>query len=468
MQSKKVSIIKSELYFLPVQTRVPLKFGNETLTSVICARVKLTIENGDLNQAVGWGETPLNIQWIWPSSLSYSERLENVQILCKNISGSLPKVGYKGHALELGYYLSENFLKKQLDSFNHNARNQVEPIPWLAGLVCLSAFDIALHDAYGKLFNISTFDTFNSDWMSEDLSHFIEPSPLAPKSNFKKKYPCDYLLQNPKKLLKVWHLVGGLDPLEESDLTGNEPDDGHPVLLKDWIKSDKLDCLKIKLRGDDMEWDYERIVRVGKVAIDNDVSWLTADFNCTVEDPEYVNKILDTLTTEEPCIYGKILYIEQPFPYELEKNLLNVRSVSARKPLFLDESAHDWRMVRLGFELGWSGVALKTCKTLTGAILSACWAIEHGMTLMVQDLTNPMLAQITHCQLAAHVQTIMGIESNSMQFYPEASAYEAQFHPRIYKRIDGVLDLSTLSLLGMGYGEMLTEKILPPMESTTI
>jgi hypothetical protein len=75
-----------------------------------------------------------------------------------------------------------------------------------------------------------------------------------------------------------------------------------------------------------------------------------------------------------------LLYIEQPFPYDLETHRLDVRSVSARKPLFLDESAHDWRHVRLGRELGWTGVALKTCKTLTGAVLSLCWARAHGMT----------------------------------------------------------------------------------------
>ena len=45
-----------------------------------------------------------------------------------------------------------------------------------------------------------------------------------------------------------------------------------------------------------------------------------------------------------------ILYVEQPFPYELEQHRIDVHSVSARKPLFLDESAHDWRMVR------WAGV----------------------------------------------------------------------------------------------------------------
>ena len=168
-------------------------------------------------------------------------------------------------------------------------------------------------------------------------------------------------------------------------------------------------------------------------------------------DPAYVTEILDRLLVEAPRVYGMLLYIEQPFPYDLEHHRIDAHSVSARKPLFLDESAHDWRFVRLGRELGWSGVALKTCKTLTGALLSLCWARAHGMTLMVQDLTNPMLAQIPHVLLAAHAGTIMGVESNGMQFYPEASLPEARVHPGIYRRREGRLDLSTLRGAGFGY-----------------
>ena len=87
-----------------------------------------------------------------------------------------------------------------------------------------------------------------------------------------------------------------------------------------------------------------------------------------------VNDILDRLVAEHPRVYGMILYVEQPFPYELEENQIDVHSVSARKPLFMDESAHDWHLIRLGRQLGWTGVALKTCKTQTGALLSLCWA----------------------------------------------------------------------------------------------
>ena len=174
-----------------------------------------------------------------------------------------------------------------------------------------------------------------------------------------------------------------------------------------------------------------------------------------------MNDILDRLRAEHPRIFDSILYVEQPFPYDLEKHRLEVHSVSARRPLFLDESAHDWRLVKLGRELGWTGVALKTCKTQTGAVFSACWAKAHDMQLMVQDLTNPMLAQIPHVLLAAHVGTIMGVETNAMQFYPDASAPEATVHPGIYRRRGGTIDLSTVNGPGFGYRLSEIRRALP-------
>ena len=40
------------------------------------------------------------------------------------------------------------------------------------------------------------------------------------------------------RTLPVWHLVGGLDPLDGSDDSGHDPDDGYPVTLTDWIDRD--------------------------------------------------------------------------------------------------------------------------------------------------------------------------------------------------------------------------------------
>lgn len=452
---RNIRLSGSELYFLPVETRVPLKFGTETLTSVICARVRVTVtlENGE--SASGWGETPLNVQWVWPSGLPYSERLESLKSLCRKIQSSLVDISVSGHPMEIGHDLTQNLLVNVLEQANDQGRHDAEPIPWLAALVCLSAFDIAIHDAYGAIHNVDIYQTYQSGWMNRDLSTYLEPSESVKDVDFHGLYPSDFLVDHPQEKLMVWHLVGGLDPLEPDELTGHEPDDGHPVLLRDWIHQDDLKCLKIKLRGNDRHWDFERIVHVGKIAEEMDLPWLTADFNCTVSEPAYVNGILDDLKDNYPAIYGKLLYVEQPFPYDLEHHAINVKSVAARKPIFLDESAHDWQVVKLGYHLGWTGVALKTCKTQTGALLSACWAKAHGMTLMVQDLTNPMLAQIPHCRLAAQVGTIMGVESNAMQFYPDASLPELEIHPGLYQRNHGILDLA--SLAGPGFGYRLSE-----------
>ena len=165
--------------------------------------------------------------------------------------------------------------------------------------------------------------------------------------------------------------------LDESELKGDEPNDGYPVLLADWIRRDGLKCLKVKLRGHDASWDYARLIKVGAIGVSHGVEWLTADFNCTVTDPAYVNDILDRLRDEHPSFHGMSLYVEQPFPYELEEHPIDVHSVSARKPLFLDESAHDWRLVKLGRDLGWTGVALKTCKTQTGALPGMPWRMSR-------------------------------------------------------------------------------------------
>jgi len=456
-------ITGATLWFLPVQTRVPLKFGTEALTSVTCARVRLQVVGRDGRRAEGWGETPLSVQWVWPNSSPYAPRHEALKLFCELLTHAWANVSEFGHPLELGQDFSEFLLPCLRADFNASRLTSTSagPLPWLAALVCSSAFDLALHDAYGNLHNRPTYSTYGPEFLSRDLAAFLQPA-AGSQVSLAGRFPQEFLRPQRRERLCAWHLVGGLDPLDTSELRGDEPDDGYPLLLADWIQRDGLKCLKVKLRGNDSAWDYARLVKVGRIAQTGEVEWLTADFNCTVHDPAYVCEILDRLRDDEPRLFGMLLYVEQPFPYELSEHPIDAHSVSARKPLFLDESAHDWKEIRRGRELGWNGVALKTCKTQSGALLSACWAQAHGLTLMVQDLTNPMLAQIPHCLLAAHLPTIMGVETNSMQFYPAASVPEAQVHPGLYRRVGGEVNLETVR--GSGFGLRVAEitRELPP------
>src|SRR5215208_2267704 len=91
------------LYLLPVQTRVPLKFGTEVLTHVTCARAQVQVTDSHGKTAAGWGETPLSVQWVWPSNISYEERFSALQTFCVQLTELWPAIRTTGHPLEIGH-----------------------------------------------------------------------------------------------------------------------------------------------------------------------------------------------------------------------------------------------------------------------------------------------------------------------------------------------------------------------------
>src|SRR5947209_6133447 len=289
-----------ELYFLPIKARMPLKFGPEVTTEVTCARVRMTVEDARGRRAEGWGETPLSVQWVWPSRLGYEERHQALRSLCARIAEAWSsRPGPLGHPMEVGHDFLEQVLPEVTDRFNAGERAGTEPVPLLGALVASSPFDLALHDAFGVLHGVPSFDTYNAQHMSRDLSQYLTAAPGCAVS-YEGRYPEEFLVRPRPETIAAWHLVGGKDPVDPWDLTGSEPQDGYPVLLRDWIRQDGLKCLKVKLRGDDADWDYDRLLKVGRIAVEDGVDWLTADFNCTVAEPAYVNAILDRLLDEHP------------------------------------------------------------------------------------------------------------------------------------------------------------------------
>jgi L-alanine-DL-glutamate epimerase-like enolase superfamily enzyme len=450
-----VTVTGAAVFLLPVRMRVPLKFGAQVVEAITCARVAVEVRTASGRRAVGWGETPLSVGWAWPAPLDHALREAAMIRLVAATARGLVGCGLEGHALEIG----AAFRRTELSRLARECAPEEigGPIPELAALVSASACDLALHDAYGMVHGADVYATYEREHLSTDLAALFaaDGADAATTAAFRGRFPADFLDPVPPRGLLAWHLVGGLDPLDAADLTGGEPRDGEPVTLVDWIVRDGLEALKVKLRGTDLDWDIDRLLRVGAIGLDRGVRHFCADFNCTVTDPAYVHAALDAVVKTAPRLAERLLYVEQPFPADITAHPIPVHGLAARTRLFLDESAHDWRHVAHGRELGWNGVALKTCKTQSGALLSACWARAHGMDLMVQDLTNPMLAALPHLRLAAHVGTIAGVETNAMQFYPAASAAEARVHPEAYRRRGGRVGLG--SLAGPGFGMRVAE-----------
>ncbi|MEY5012203.1 MAG: hypothetical protein RLZZ253_3342 [Verrucomicrobiota bacterium] len=258
-KSHQAAVDQVRVHLLPVRTRVPLKFGTETLTEVECLRVRVGIRGGDGQRAEGWGETPLSVQWVWPGALPYGPRLDRMRDFCCRIASRWAGFGQCGHPMEVSQDFQEQVLPLILEEANREMP-LAEPMPLLAALVCFSAFDIALHDAYGHLVGRPSFETLTPEFLGRDLAGFLEGDPALAG-----KFPSDFLLPQRRDRMRAWHLVGGLDWLDAGE--GGESPDAHPLRLVDWVERDGLQCLKIKLRGNDAAWDLDRLKKVGELGL---------------------------------------------------------------------------------------------------------------------------------------------------------------------------------------------------------
>ena len=446
------------LYFIDVRAQVPFRFGKETLKRVTCARVMCEVEEDSRGLFRGWGESPLSAPWAWPGDVPLPEREAALRQFCREVLEAWSAYDAGGHPLAFGHAFLRETLPKLLGSFNAR-RHTDSQMPYLAALMCCAPFDIALHDAYGHAAGRPVFDCYSSRDMPDDLAAYLGDA------GFKGRYPSDFLSYGASRI-PAWHTVGGLDALSDGAETSEETGNGVPATLDEWIRKDRLSRLKIKLSGTDFEWDYERVMNVVGVSMPRGVTMLGMDFNGTVTDPRYVVNLFERIRRDRPDALDALCYVEEPFGPELLERGTDVSAVAKWAPCVLDESAHDWRVLEKASALGYSGVVVKTCKTQTEALLTLSWAKHHGMEVLTQDLTNPMLAQIAHAQLGAHASPGIGLETNSMQFYPDASADEARVHPGLYQRVGGCLDLRTISGPGFGYRIHEIDRQLPEPATT--
>ena len=161
----------------------------------------------------------------------------------------------RGHPIDLFRALEPEYLRAA--AAVSSARALPVPIPKLCTLVVASAFDAAIHDAYGKAFGVSSYDTYGPSFMSHDLSRDLGPE-------FKGEYLDRYVPVAPRATTPLFHSVGASDPLEAADVR-TPIDDGLPETLEEWIPRDGLMRFKIKLNGGNLDADVERIVRIDRI-----------------------------------------------------------------------------------------------------------------------------------------------------------------------------------------------------------
>ena len=431
--------------------RAPYKFGGRVVDRVTLLNVHCRVTTRNGQTAWGFGSMTMGNVWAFPSStMTYDATLAAMKALASRIARVTGDCSEIGHPLDMAHVLEPEYLTAAAQVSTE--LGLIEPIPKLCTLVVASPFDAALHDAFGKVHGRNVYDTYGADLMSHDVSRYLGP-------DFEGVQLDRAILSSPLERIPVFHSVGGLDPLELSDVQ-TPVGDGLPETLDEWIRRDGLVRLKIKLQGDDASSDVERTLAIDRIATrvadarsrqESDDFGYCLDFNERCPNVEYVVECLRKIRDRSAETFDRILYIEQPTARDLAANRQNVMHEAARlRPVVIDESLTDLESLLLARDMGYTGVALKACKGQSQAMLMAAAAYKYKMFVCVQDLTCPGASLIQSVGISARVPAVAGVEANARQYVPAANELWRDRFPGIFTMSDGYMRTGEIGGAGLG------------------
>jgi len=435
--------------FRRIAAREPLKFGAVVVEEVTYCVVEARVENRRGEVGVGHGAIPLSDFWAFPDPrVDHSVREKAMKEVGARFCELATEFDAYRHPIDL-YLTLEAELQGIADEVSRE-NNLPCVLPRLAQLVSASSVDGALHDAFGIVNGIDSYAGYGPDFVSHDLSYYLG-------DDFEGRYISEYIRPDYPEDIPVFHLVGGLDTIRKEDVPGDAPQDGLPNSLEGWIERDGLTCLKVKLTGTDLDWDLERINEVHGVArevhdrLGLEKLSFSVDTNEQCESPEYVVELLNRLKAQNADAYERVLYVEQPTERDLQASRHDMSPIAELKPVIIDESLTSLDDFDAAVELNWSGVALKSCKGHSWALLFAARSEERGIPYTVQDLTNPGISLVHSVGLAGRLHPMKGVEANCCQFFPDANSSVSAVHPGVCRRRNGRVKLDSIEGPGLGF-----------------
>lgn len=444
-----VRVVEARVEFEEQPLRTPLVLSTGAIAEISLATATVTVATPDGRRAEGRGAMYLSDLWAWPSlAVAHPDRDRAMRALCSALADTLPRwTPDARHPLHHG--VAWEHAVDGLAAEVSQREAPVEAIPRLAALNCLSLFDAALHDAYGRLLGVSSYATLDRELLPEDLSVYLGTLGAG-------RHLSEFVRRTARRSLDAWIIVGKADVLWNAE--GTDLGDGLPNSVEGWIRDRGLYCFKLKIAGKELQADAERTAAVYRCAraVHDELGSraqvrLTIDSNEGHADVAAVVEYLERLEMLDRQAYNALIYVEQPTQRDLETSPFDMRAIAVRKPVLVDEGILSLHHLDLAREQGWNGLALKTCKGHSTALLCVAWAHLHGWCYALQDLTNPGLSMIHAAGFAARTETVNGVELNSPQFTPRANAAIADRHPGLVRVREGHHHLEHLDAPGLGY-----------------
>ena len=209
--------------------RAPIKFGGRVVTDAVLVNIWIEVETRDGRRGGGFGSMPMGNVWAWPSNtVSTAQSLEAMLAFVESSAAAARNYREFGHPLDITRDLAEQYAT--ISGEIQKKMGLAEPMPKLAELVSASPLEAAIHDAYGKTLKANSYNLLGREYVHHDLAHYLTNS-------FAGEYLDRYTLREPKAKMPLYHLVGALDPLVDSDIN-QRLNDSLPETLSEWIVMD--------------------------------------------------------------------------------------------------------------------------------------------------------------------------------------------------------------------------------------
>ncbi len=419
-----LSVLEVQLFERDVTLRMPFRFGVTTLRESPQAFARVRVQLADGREGWGLAAEMLAPKWFDKNlDLSNEDNFDQLRHALATASTL-----YRAAPPSTAFGLFRSNYDEQVRICGERGDGS------LVACYGPALLDRAILDALCRLHEVSFYRAVQANLPGIESGEFAIDPFLA------KLRPAGHI--------HARHTVGMVDPIRENP----EPvGDGLPETLVEVIAAYGHRYFKIKVCGD-LDEDVARLREIAAVLDESPVDYIISlDGNEQYHDVPSVAALLDAIEGDGRLapFNRSILFLEQPISRAVALDV-DVTSLSARKPVILDESDAFLDAFPKGRALGYRGVSSKTCKGFYKSILNAarCAHWGEGYFMSGEDLTTQAGLSVQQDLALVNLLGIAHVERNGHHYVNGMSgvpaAEQAAFlaaHGDMYHQADGVTRL---------------------------